>query len=160
MITEQVAWPGGLLIEIVILPLIPVESGQWLQVDLGTFFEGKSCQWTGRSSSHPTAAYDLLYRRYVHYIRRYLVKNTTVVELHATPLVNCISNSNALCDSRELCYIQGVPPICWQLRSKFWKLKNHICLKVSPVLKSSNKNLSDHILKPSKIKLKVFLNWR
>ena len=49
---------------------------------------------------------------YITYGARYLVKNTTVVELHATPLVNCISNSNALCDSRELYYIQGVPPIC------------------------------------------------
>ena len=34
--------------------------------------------------------------------------------------------------------IQGVPPICWQLRSKFWKLKNHKCQKVSPVLKFLN----------------------
>ena len=57
-------------------------------------------------------------------------------------------------------YIQGVPSICWQLRTKFWKLKNHICQKVRPVLKSLNKNLSDDILKPSKIKLEVFLNWR
>ena len=55
--------------------------------------------------------------------------------------------------------VQGVPPICWQLRTKFWKLKNHICQKVSPFLKSLNKNLSDGILKPGKIKLKVFLNW-
>ena len=28
--------------------------------------------------------------------------------------------------------LQGVPRTCWQLRTKFWKLKNHICLKVSP----------------------------
>ena len=27
--------------------------------------------------------------------------------------------------------LQGVPSICWQLRTKFWKLKNHICQKVS-----------------------------
>ena len=46
-----------------------------------------------------------------------------------------------------------VPSICWQLRTKFWKLKNHICQKVRSVLKSLNKNLSDDSLKPSKIKL-------
>ena len=56
------------------------------------------------------------------------------------------------------CYIQGVPPKGWQLRTKFWKLKNHIWQKVSPVLKSLNKNLSDGTLKPGKIKLEVFLN--
>ena len=55
--------------------------------------------------------------------------------------------------------IQGVPSICWQLQTKFWKLKNHLCQKVRPVLKFLNKNLSDDILKPSKIKLKIFLNW-
>ena len=56
-------------------------------------------------------------------------------------------------------HIQGVPPICWQLRTKFWKLKNHICQRIRFVLKFLNKNLSDDILKPSKIKLEVFLNW-
>ena len=56
-------------------------------------------------------------------------------------------------------YIQGVPSICWQLRTKFWKSKNHICQKVRSVFKSLNKNLSDDILKLSKIKLEVFLNW-
>ena len=55
--------------------------------------------------------------------------------------------------------IQGVPLICWQLRTKFWKLKNHICQKVSPVLKSLGKKLLDGTLKPGKIKLEVFLNW-
>ena len=55
--------------------------------------------------------------------------------------------------------IQGVPPICWQLRTKFWKLKNHICQKVSPVLKFLNKKLLDGTLKLGKIKFKVFLNW-
>ena len=54
--------------------------------------------------------------------------------------------------------LQGVPPKGWQLRTKFWKLKNHIWQKVSPVLKSLNKNLSDGTLKPGKIKLEVFLN--
>ena len=58
------------------------------------------------------------------------------------------------------CLIQGVPPICLQLRTKFWKLKNHICQKISPVLKFLNKNLSDGTLKPGKIKLEVFLNLK
>ena len=53
-------------------------------------------------------------------------------------------------------YIQGVPPICWQIWTKFWKLKNHICQKVSPVLKSLHKNFSDGTLKSGKIKLEVF----
>ena len=39
--------------------------------------------------------------------------------------------------------VQGVPPICWQLRTKIWKLKHHICQKISPVLKLLNKKLSD-----------------
>ena len=39
-------------------------------------------------------------------------------------------------------------------------LKNHICQKVSPVLKSLNKNLLDGILKAGKIKLEVFLNLK
>ena len=39
--------------------------------------------------------------------------------------------------------VQGVPPICWQLRTKIWKLKHHICQKISPVLKFLNKKLSD-----------------
>jgi hypothetical protein len=39
-------------------------------------------------------------------------------------------------------------------------LKNHICQKVSPVLKSLNKNLSDGTLKSGKIKLEVFLNLK
>ena len=56
-------------------------------------------------------------------------------------------------------HIQGVPPICLQLRTKSWKLKNHICQKISPVLKSLNKKLLDGILKLGKIKFKVFLNW-
>ena len=55
--------------------------------------------------------------------------------------------------------IQGVPSICWQLRTKFWKLKNHICQKVSRILKFLNKNLSDRTFKLGKIKLEVFLNW-
>ena len=55
--------------------------------------------------------------------------------------------------------IQGVPPICWQLRTKFWKLKNHICQKVTPDLKSLGKKLLDGTLKPRKIKLEVFLKW-
>ena len=46
-----------------------------------------------------------------------------------------------------LWFIQGVPPICWQLRTKFWKLKNHICQKVSPVLKFLGKKLLDGTLK-------------
>ena len=56
--------------------------------------------------------------------------------------------------------IQGVPPKGWQHRTKFWKLKNHICQKVSPVLKSLNKNLLDGILKAGIIKLEVFLNLK
>ena len=55
--------------------------------------------------------------------------------------------------------LQGVPLICLQLRTKSWKLKNHICQKVSPVLKSLNKKLLDGTLKLGKIKFKVFLNW-
>ena len=55
-------------------------------------------------------------------------------------------------------HLKSVPPKCWQLRTKFWKLKNHIWQKVSPVFKFLNKNLSDGILKPGKIKLEVFLN--
>ena len=55
-------------------------------------------------------------------------------------------------------YIQGVPPICLQLRTKFRKLKNHISQKVSHVLKFLNKKLSDATLKPGIIKLEVFLN--
>ena len=39
------------------------------------------------------------------------------------------------------------------------QLKNHLCHKVSLVLKSLNRNLSDDILKLGKIKFKVFLNW-
>jgi hypothetical protein len=39
-------------------------------------------------------------------------------------------------------------------------LKNHICQKVSPVLKFLNKNLSYGTLKPGKIKLEVFLNLK
>ena len=57
-------------------------------------------------------------------------------------------------------YLQGVPPKGWQHRTKFWKLKNHICQKVSPVLKSLNKNLLDGILKAGIIKLEVFLNLK
>ena len=41
--------------------------------------------------------------------------------------------------SLALSYIQGVPPKGWQLWTKFWKLKNLIWQKVSPVLKSLNK---------------------
>ena len=41
-----------------------------------------------------------------------------------------------------------------------WKLKNHICQKVSPVLKFLNKNLLDGTLKPGKIKLEVSLNLK
>ena len=37
-------------------------------------------------------------------------------------------------------------------------MKNHICQKVSPVLKFLNKNLSDGTLKLGKIKLEVFLD--
>ena len=55
--------------------------------------------------------------------------------------------------------VQGVPPICLQLRTKSWKLKNHIRQKISPVLKFLNKKLLDGILKLGKIKFKVFLNW-
>ena len=55
--------------------------------------------------------------------------------------------------------LQGVPPICLQLRTKSWKLKNHIRQKISPVLKFLNKKLLDGILKLGKIKFKVFLNW-
>ena len=56
--------------------------------------------------------------------------------------------------------IQGVPPIGWQLRTKFWKLKNHIYQKVSLVLNFLNKKLSDGSLKLGKIKLEVFLNLK
>ena len=56
--------------------------------------------------------------------------------------------------------IQTVPLICWQLRTKFWKLKHHICQKMSPVLKFLNKKLSDGSLKPGKIKSEVFLNLK
>ena len=45
-----------------------------------------------------------------------------------------------------------VPPIYWQLRTHFFFLKaTYICQKVRPVLKSLWKNLSDGILKLSKI---------
>ena len=56
-------------------------------------------------------------------------------------------------------YLQGVPPICWQVQTKFWKLKNYMSQKVSPVLKFLGKKLLDGTLKPRKIKLEVFLNW-
>ena len=56
-------------------------------------------------------------------------------------------------------YIQGVPPICWQLRTQFSISYNHLCQKVRPVLKFLWKKLSDGTLKPRKIKLEVFLNW-
>ena len=64
-----------------------------------------------------------------------------------------------VCNTMTSINIQGVPSIWKHVRTKFWKLKNPICQKVSPVLKSLNKNLSDDILKPSEIKLEVFLNW-
>ena len=40
------------------------------------------------------------------------------------------------------------------------KIKNYICQKVSPVLKSLNKKLSDGTLKPEKIKLEIFLDLK
>ena len=55
--------------------------------------------------------------------------------------------------------IQGVPLICWQLQTKFWKLKNHICQKVSHVFKFLGIKLLYGTLKLGKIQLKVFLNW-
>ena len=57
----------------------------------------------------------------------------------------------------KLQHVQGVPPICWQLRSKFWKLKNHMS-KSKPCFEIFGK-LLDGTLKLGKIKLKVFLNW-
>ena len=54
--------------------------------------------------------------------------------------------------------IQGVPSICWQLQTKFWKLKNHMS-KSKPCFKILGKKLLDGTLKPGKIKLEVFLNW-
>ena len=56
-------------------------------------------------------------------------------------------------------YLQGVPPICWQVQTKFWKLKNYMSQKVSPVLKFLGKKLLDSTLKLGKIKLEVILNW-
>ena len=108
-----------------------------------------------------------LYKKYNDKIFIYCMKNNLLGGIfiqkilieHARSLGSLklyLENSSCTC---KRYVVQGVPPICWQVQTKFWKLKNHICQKVSPVLKSSNKNLLDDILKPSKIKLKVFLNW-
>ena len=78
--------------------------------------------------------------------------------------LSCHKNTSWLILTLEMFFVdscnilQVVPPKGWQLRTKFWKLKNHIWQKVSPVLKFLNKNLSDGTLKLGKIKLKVFLN--
>jgi hypothetical protein len=48
----------------------------------------------------------------------------------------------------------------YEIRSRFWKLKNHKCQKVSPVLKSLNKNLSYGTLKLEKIKMEVIWNLK
>ena len=65
-------------------------------------------------------------------------------------------SSKAFLNLLKGAFIQGVPPICWQVRTKFWKLKNHICQKVRPVLKFLRKKLLDGALKPGKGQWRLF----
>ena len=62
-------------------------------------------------------------------------------------------------------HVQGVPPICWQLRAKFWKSKNHICQKVNPFFSEFDtffyvqfKNTSNLIFSSFKVPSKSFFS--
>ena len=75
----------------------------------------------------------IVHNKSMHSATNYYLFSLAIADLIILLLGKSFNLEIVLTSLRKKCtiYVEFVPPICWQLRTKFWKLKNHIPMSKS-----------------------------